>query len=88
MHEPVDCQHVPAAGDGHAGCRQRVRSGQSAPSQPKIAGVVGRFSTFIHLRTLSFACFSGPIEPDTSVNFDICGERLPKSLFSASEISS
>lgn len=50
-----------------------------APNRPRIAGVVLCFSGFIHLVRCSRACFSGPIEPATSVSDVASGDREPKS---------
>ena len=59
-----------------------------APNRPSSAGSTLRFSRFIHVLRWALACFSGPIEPETSVNIEASGERLPKSSRKASVISS
>ncbi len=53
-----------------------------------MAGETLRFSRFIHLRRFSLACFSGPMEPDTSVKSVAWTERWPKSSRNASLMAS
>ena len=53
-----------------------------------MAGVVLRFSGRIQAFRLALACFSGPMEAETSVRPVTALDREPKSAFSASAIAS
>ena len=63
------------------------RTSHLAPNRPRIAGVVGRFSAFIHFWTWALACLRVEIDEATSVKAEASFERAPKSVFRASSIS-